>query len=64
MTRDELLDIVKRNNTDTLVAARMRKALGLRPPDRKRGHVRDKSAKPRRYRGARRLMKQRHGVRM
>ena len=63
MTRDELLEVVRRNRHDTLIAYRMREALGLSlPVHRKR--TSDKSAKDRKYRGARRLMKQRHGVRL
>lgn len=65
MTRDELIAIVKQSNADTLIAARMRESLGLRPlRHRKRGQWRDKSRKARRYRGAKKLMKQKHGVRL
>ena len=66
MTRDELLAIVKRNNADTLMATRMREALGLRPLRHRRqdGQVRDKSAKARKYRNAKHLMAQRYGVRL
>ena len=66
MTRDELLTIVKRNNADTLMATRMREALGLRPLRHRRqdGQVRDKSAKARKYRNAKHLMAQRYGVRL
>ena len=62
MTRDELLDIVRRSTSDTLPAQRMREALGL-PPKPPRGSTRDRSDKSRKYRGARRLMHQKHGVR-
>jgi hypothetical protein len=66
MTRDELITIVKRSNADTLIAARMREALGLRPLHNhwQGGLVRDKSAKARTYRNAKQLMKQRYGVRL
>lgn len=63
MTRDELLAIVKRSNADTLIATRLRDALGL-PHPRTRGRTRDRSRKARRYRGVKKLMKQRHGVRL
>lgn len=62
MTRDELTAIVKRNGSTTLFACRMRDALGLPQPKPKRGHVRDRSSKRRKYKGARKLMRQRHGV--
>ena len=65
MTRDELLTIVKQSNADTLIAARMRDALGLpHPRARARGQWRDKSRKSRRYRGVKKLMKQRYGVQL
>ena len=67
MTRDELLTIVKQSNADTLIAARMRDALGLPHPRARahaRGQWRDKSRKARRYRGAKKLMKQRYGVQL
>lgn len=64
MKRDELMAIVKRSNSDTLIAQRMRDALGLPQPPKKIGRTRDRSAKSRRYRGARKLMKQKHGVRL
>lgn len=63
MTRDELLDIVRRSTSDTLPARRMREALGL-PPTAPRGSTRDRSAKSRKYRDARELMRQKHGVRL
>lgn len=63
MTRDELLTIVKRNNADTLIAQRLRDALGL-PRTRTHGQTRDKSRKARRYRGAKKLMAQKYGVRL
>ena len=63
MHRKELIAIVKKSNSTTLFATRMREALGL-PQPQLRGRVRDKHAKRRKYRGARKLMKQRHGVRL
>lgn len=64
MTRDELITCVKQSNADTLIARRMRDALHLPPPSRKSGQTRDHSAKSRKYRGARKLMKQKYGVRL
>ena len=64
MTRDELLAIVERNRSDTLLALRLREALGLPKPPHKTGRTYDRSAKSRKYRDAKRLMKQRHGVRL
>lgn len=61
MTRDELTETVRRNLSDTLIALRLREALGL-PRSARRANVRE--VKKRRYRGARKLMKQRHGVRL
>ena len=63
MQRQELIAIVKQSNSTTLIAQRMREALGL-PQPQPRGHTRDKHAKSRKYRGARKLMKQKHGVRL
>ena len=63
MTRDELVKIVRQSNADTLFAARLRECLGL-PKLSKRGRYRDKGAKSRKYRGARKLMKQRYGVKL
>ena len=66
MTHDELLTIVKQSRADTLMAQRMREALGLRPRRHRSqgGQTRDKSAKARKYRNAKRLMSQRWGVRL
>lgn len=66
MTRDELLNIVKLSNSNTLMACRMRAALGLPlyVPTASGVQTRDRSAKSRKYRGARKLMKQKHGVRL
>ena len=66
MTRDELLNIVKLSNSNTLMACRMRAALGLplHVPTASGGQTRDRSAKSRKYRGARKLMKQRYGVKL
>lgn len=62
MTRDELVAIVRRNKSNTLFARRLREALGLPQPRRRRGRVRDRDAKHRKYKGAKKLMHQRHGV--
>ena len=66
MTRDELVRIVKQSNANTLIARRMRAALGLplHVPTASGGRTRDRSAKARKYRGARKCMKQKHGVRL
>ena len=66
MTRDELLAIVKQSRADTLIAFRMRQALCLPMlvTDSVKAMTRDCSAKSRKYRGARKLMKQKHGVRL
>ena len=61
MTRDELAAIALRY--DTLVSDAMLRALGVDRPKRQ-GSTRDRSAKRRKYRGARKLMKQTHGVRL
>lgn len=64
MTRDELLQIVKQSNSDTLIAARMREVLGL-PKLAKRGRNRHKHRGNRKkYRGIEDCRKQRHGVRL
>ena len=66
MTRDELVRIVRQSNADTLFANRMRAALGLplHVPTASGGHTRDRSAKERRYRNAKQLMRQKFGVRL
>ena len=61
MTREELARIALRY--DTSMADAMLKALGVKRP-KKRGSTRDRDAKRRKYRGAKKLMKQRHGVRL
>ena len=61
MTRDELTETVRRNLSDTLIAYRLREALGL-PRSAHRENARE--VKKRKYRGARKLMKQRHGVKL
>ena len=61
MTHDELARIALRY--DTQMADAMLKALGVARPPRK-GRTRDRHAKSRKYRGARKLMKQKHGVRL
>lgn len=62
MTRDELIRVVRRSKSTTLIAFRMREALNLPQPKPKRCNFRDKDAKRRKYKGARKLMKQRYGV--
>ena len=61
MTRDELAAIALRY--DTIVSDAMLRALGVKRPC-KRGQSRDRSAKSRKYRGAAKLMRQKHGVRL
>ena len=64
MTRDELVNIVKQSNSDTLIAARMREVLGL-PKLVKRKRYRSKhTGKRKKYRGIEDCRKQRHGVRL
>ena len=64
MTRDELVNIVKQSNSDTLIAARMREVLGL-PKLAKRKRYRSKhTGKRKKYRGIEDCRKQRHGVRL
>ena len=63
MTRDELIENVKRCNADTLLAQRLRESLGLpRVNACKRGKVKHGNAH--KYRGAKKLMRQKHGVRL
>ena len=66
MTRDELLTIVRQSNSNTLFARRMRAALGLplHVPTASGGQTRDRSAKSRKYRNAKQLMRQKFGVRL
>ena len=59
MTRDELAAIALRY--DTQVADAMLRALGVERPPRKPGKA---SARVDRYRGAKKLMRQKHGVRL
>lgn len=61
MTHDELAAIALRY--ETLMADAMLKALGVPRTRNRHGQVRDRGAKERKYRGVRKLMKQRHGVR-
>ena len=63
MDTQQLRAIVQRSNSTTLFAIRMREALHL-PTTSESGQTRDVDAKSRKYRGARKLMKQRHGVRL
>lgn len=63
MTRDELIENVKRCNADTLLAQRLRESLGLpRVNARKRGKTKHGSSH--KYRGVRECMAQKHGVRL
>lgn len=62
MTREEIAAIVRKSTSTTLVACRFRDALGL-PQPKAKGHVRNRS-KGKRYKGARKLMQQRYGVRL
>ena len=69
MNRDELRAIVRKSNSTTLVANRMRKALGLHEIwHNKRGHAharaRAKYVKRNRYRHAKQCMQQKHGVKL
>lgn len=64
MTRDELVNIVKQSNSDTLIAARMREVLGL-PKLVRRGRNRHKHRGNRKkYAGMNHCRKQKHGVRL
>ncbi|MBR2881821.1 MAG: hypothetical protein IKB96_05620 [Prevotella sp.] len=64
MTRDELVNIVKQSNSDTLIAARMREVLGL-PKLVKRKRYRSKhTGKRKKYRGIESCRKQKHGVKL
>lgn len=63
MTRDELIETVKRCNADTLLAQRLRESLGLpRVSTRKRGRTKHNNAH--KYRGVRECMTQKHGVKL
>lgn len=64
MTRDELTAIVKRSTADTLIAARFRQALGIRPLAHAHGGQTHDRTHSRKYRGIRALMRQRVGVRL
>lgn len=63
MTRDELIATVKRCNADTLLAQRLRESLGLPRVHARKRHGKTKHGNAHKYRGARKLMKQKHGVR-
>ena len=64
MTRDELVNIVKQSNSDTLIACRMREVLGL-PKLVKRKRYRSKhTGKRKKYRGIEDCRKQKHGVKL
>lgn len=62
MNRNELIAIVRRSDSATLIAYRMREALGL-PQPKAKGRAKG-NGKGRRYKGARKLMQQRYGVRL
>ena len=63
MTRDELVNIVRDSNSDTLIACRLRECLGL-PKLARRGRSRHKHRGNRKkYRGMDDCRKQKHGVR-
>lgn len=63
MTREELTDLARRNPADTLLARRLREALGLPAlPHARAPRALDRTGESRKYRGARRLMAQRYGV--
>ena len=62
MTHDELVALVSKIRSDTLIAQRMYDALGLPRPVIKRGRTKHKENY--KYKGARKLMKQRHGVKL
>ena len=72
MTRDELKRIVRQSTSTTLVANRFRRALGFREiwaQAASRGHSgagksKSRYVKRQRYKGARKLMRQKHGVRL
>ena len=64
MTRDELVNIVKQSNSDTLIACRLREVLGL-PKLVKRKRYRSKhTGKRKKYRGIEDCRKQKHGVKL
>ena len=64
MTRDELVNIVKQSNSDTLIACRMREVLGL-PKQVKRKRYRSKhTGKRKKYRGMDECRRQKHGVKL
>ena len=65
MTRDELISLVKSIRSDTLIAVRMYDALGLPHAlvDSRSAHHAH-SGKRKKYRGARKLMAQKYGVRL
>lgn len=62
MDRGELAAIALRY--DTVVADAMLRALGVDRPRRRHGSTRDRNAKSRKYRNAKQLMRQKHGVRL
>lgn len=67
-TRKELCSIVRNITAHTLIAYRMYDALGIPRPTitaRYGGHTRSRhTGKRKKYRGARKLMAQKHGVKL
>ena len=64
MTRDELVNIVKQSNSDTLIASRMREVLGLPKLVRRKRYRHKHRGNRKKYRGMDECRKQRHGVRL
>lgn len=64
MTRDELVSLVKQSNADTLLAQRLRESLGLPRANARKRHGKTKHGNEHKYRGAKKLMRQKHGVRL
>ena len=62
MTRDELTRIALRY--ETTMSDAMLRALGVSRPASKSGRAYDRGAKSRKYRGVKKLMKQKYGVRL
>ena len=64
MTRDELVNIVKQSNSDTLIACRLREVLGLPKLVRRKRYRSKHTGKRKKYRGIEDCRKQRHGVKL
>lgn len=64
MTRDELVSLVKQSNADTLLAQRLRESLGLPRANTRKRHGKTKHGSSHKYRGAKKLMRQKHGVKL